>query len=84
MPATLEDILAADLDLDHVLEVRLTVEEALEKLTTRDKLILRLHYIEGMKEREIGELVNMSVDAVSARKSRALKKLRKIVLKGQW
>jgi DNA-directed RNA polymerase specialized sigma24 family protein len=35
-----------------------------------------------MKEREIAELLNLSVDAVSARKSRSLKKIRNIVLKG--
>ena len=42
---------------------------------------MKLYYIEGMKEKEIGELVGLSLDAVSARKSRALKKLRTLVRK---
>jgi RNA polymerase sigma-70 factor (ECF subfamily) len=77
----LERVIAADLDLDHELETRLSVDEALGMLKPKDRLILKLHYIEGMKDREIGELLDLSVDAVSARKSRALKHLRTIVRK---
>jgi RNA polymerase sigma factor (sigma-70 family) len=77
----LEDILADDLDLDHDIEVRLTVAEALDMLPDKDRLILKLYYIEGLKEKEIGELAGLSLDAVSARKSRAIKKLRKLVRK---
>jgi RNA polymerase sigma-70 factor (ECF subfamily) len=76
-----EEVLAADLDLDHDIEVRITVSETLDWLPTKEKLILKLYYIEGMKEREIAELLDLSVDAISARKSRALKKLRKLVRK---
>jgi RNA polymerase sigma factor (sigma-70 family) len=77
----LEQLIAQDLDLDHEIETRLTVEEALGMLPPKDNLVLRLYYIEGMKEREIGELLQLSVDAVSARKSRAVKKLRNLVCK---
>jgi RNA polymerase sigma factor (sigma-70 family) len=77
----LEDVLADGLDLDHDMEVRLTVGEALDMVPHKDRLILKLYYIEGMKEKEIGVLVDLSVDAVSARKSRALKKLRTLVRK---
>jgi RNA polymerase sigma factor (sigma-70 family) len=75
----LEDVLSDGLDLDHDIEVRLTVGEALDMLPDKDKLILKLYYIEGMKEKEIGELAGLSLDAVSARKSRALRKLRGLV-----
>jgi len=78
----MEKLLASDLDLEHELEVRLTTEEALDMLPTKERLILKLYYIEGMKEREIAELLDLSVDAVSARKSRSLKKIRSLVLKG--
>jgi RNA polymerase sigma-70 factor (ECF subfamily) len=78
----MEKVLAADLDLDHDLEVRLTAGEALDLLPVKEKLILKLYYIESMKEKEIAELLDLSVDAVSARKSRALKKIRSLVLKG--
>jgi RNA polymerase sigma-70 factor (ECF subfamily) len=77
----IEEVLASALDLDHQMEVQLTVTEALSWLPTKARLILQLYYIEGMKEREIAELLNLSVDAVSARKSRALQKLRKMVRK---
>lgn len=79
----MEKVLASDLDLAHDLEVRLTMEEALALLPVKEKLILKLYYIEGMKEREIAELLDLSVDAVSARKSRALKKIRILVIKGK-
>jgi RNA polymerase sigma-70 factor (ECF subfamily) len=78
----MEKVLASDLDLEHDLEVRLTAEEALKTLPAKEKLILKLYYIEGMKEREIAELLELSVDAVSARKSRSLRKIRKLVTKG--
>jgi RNA polymerase sigma-70 factor (ECF subfamily) len=79
----LEKLLAADLDLDGDLEARLTAEEALARLREKDRLVLRLYYLEGMKEREIAALLKVSVDAVSARKSRALKKLRELVGSGE-
>ena len=77
----MEDILSDGLDLDHDMEVRLTVGEALDMVPDRDRLILKMYYIEGMREKEIAELLNLSVDAVSARKSRALKRLRILVRK---
>jgi RNA polymerase sigma-70 factor (ECF subfamily) len=75
--------IAADLDLDHEMEVKLTAEEALEKLPPGDKTILRFYYIEGLKEREIADLLGMSTDALSARKSRALAKLKNLAAKGR-
>lgn len=77
------NFIAADIDLDHDMEVSLTVEEALEKLPSADKVILRFYYIEGLKEREIADLLQMSTDALSARKSRALAKLKKLAAKGR-
>jgi RNA polymerase sigma-70 factor (ECF subfamily) len=79
----LEKVLASDLDLEHELEVRLTAEEALDMLPVKDRLILKMYYLEGMKEREIAELLGLTIDAVSARKSRALRKTRSLVLKGR-
>ena len=78
----LEKVLAADLDLAHDLEVKLTLDETLKNLPTSERLILQLYFIEGMKDREIGELLKLSADAVSARKSRALRKLKDLVGKG--
>jgi RNA polymerase sigma factor (sigma-70 family) len=77
------NFIADDIDLDHDIEVSLTVEEALEKLPGGDKIILKLYYIEGLREREIADLLQMSTDALSARKSRALTKLKKLAAKGR-
>jgi len=76
---TLEKILRNQLDLGHELEVRLSLEEVLEHLSDQDRLIVKLHYLEGLKDREIGELVGISADAVSARKLRALSRLKELV-----
>ncbi|MFZ1947379.1 MAG: sigma-70 family RNA polymerase sigma factor [bacterium] len=73
---TLEQVIASALDLDREIETRLTLEEILQSLPTRDRLILKLYYIEGMKDKDIAELLDLSADAVSARKSRALKRLK--------
>ena len=78
----LEKVIAQDLDLDHDLEVELTVDRALDMLSNKDRLIVKLYYIEGLKEREIAALLKVTVDSVSARKSRAIKKLKNMVRKG--
>ena len=76
---TLEKVLAADLDLDGELEVRLTLERVLQDVPNPDGLILKMYYVEGLRDKEIAELLSMSVDAISARKSRALKKIKDLV-----
>jgi RNA polymerase sigma factor (sigma-70 family) len=75
----LEKLLASDLDLDRDLEVRLTLDRVLQDLPGQDQLILKLYYIEGLRDGEIADLLNLTADAVSARKSRALKRLRERV-----
>jgi len=77
----LEKILHDGLDLEHTLTVNMTVHEILELLAPKDRLVLKLYYIEGMKEKEIADLLKTTVDAVSARKSRALQKIRNLVEK---
>ncbi len=76
-------LIASDVDLDHDLEVGLTVREALGKLPVRDRLILKFYYLDGLKEREIAGLLGISTDALSARKSRALAKLKKLAQGGR-
>jgi len=76
---TLEQVIAADLDLDHDIEVRLTLDEVLADVPAPDRLILKMYYNEGWRDKEIGVLLKMSVDAISARKSRALRKIKTLV-----
>jgi RNA polymerase sigma-70 factor (ECF subfamily) len=73
---TLEKVLASDLDLDGDIEVHLTLERVLRDVPDRDGLILKMYYVEGLRDKEIAELLDTSVDAISARKSRALKKIK--------
>ncbi len=73
--------IADDLDLEEEANARITVQELIDMLPEKDKLVLKLYYLEGMKEEEIGQLLNLSADAVSSRKARALQKLRKVVRK---
>jgi len=77
----LERVIAQDLDLEHDIEVQMTLNEALDLIPDKDRLIVKLYYIEGMKEREIAKLMSITVDAVSARKSRVMKKLKIMVRK---
>lgn len=75
----LEAVLHAAGDLAHELEVALSLEEVLAHVSAEDGLILKLHYIEGLKDREVAELLGVSPDAVSARKLRALGRLKSFV-----
>ena len=75
----LERVLGDGVDLAHELEVALSLEEAFAHVPNQDGLILRMHYIEGLKDREVAELLGISADAVSARKLRALDRLRRVV-----
>ena len=72
-------VLGTGADLGHELEVALSLEEVLSCVSTQERLILKLYYIEGLKDREVAELLGISVDAISARKLRALNRLREIV-----
>ncbi|MCK4547620.1 MAG: RNA polymerase sigma factor [Candidatus Eisenbacteria sp.] len=48
----------------------------LEQLDEQDCLILQMYFYGGLKEREIAELVEIPLNTISSRKSRALEKLR--------
>ncbi len=51
----------------------------LNYLSTLDKGIFLLHYIEGFKLREVGEIIGKSENAIAVRIHRGLKKLRKVM-----
>jgi len=53
--------------------------KAIEKLSSEQKEVITMKYIEGFSNKEIGKVLNKGDDAVRALKSRALKKLRKLL-----
>lgn len=59
---------------DHYLDVDL--QEAIERLPTRDKTIILLRYFEGMKIDEIAFVMNENINTVKTRLYASLRKLR--------
>ena len=57
-------------------ERRQLARRALERLSTRDRRILYLSYIEGLKPREIAARLGLRPEVVRMRKSRALQRAR--------
>lgn len=51
----------------------------LQKLPPRDRLIIELHYRQGLPPQEIAEILKVSVSAVYTQKSRVVSKLREIL-----
>ena len=63
-----------DKELDPI-----TLQYALNKLNSDEKEIITLHYFNGVKEREIADKLGKSINTISSKKSRALKKIRLIL-----
>lgn len=66
-PGTLEDVSSRDM-----------AARLLERLDEQDALILKMYFFGGLKEREIADLLNVPINTLSSRKSRALEKLKSI------
>jgi RNA polymerase sigma-70 factor (ECF subfamily) len=52
---------------------------ALEQLTLEQQVVIALHYVEGMRAREIGEAMDVPVSTITTRLSRAREALRRQV-----
>jgi RNA polymerase sigma-70 factor (ECF subfamily) len=50
--------------------------QLLERMDEADVLVLRMYFYSGLKEREIADLLDVPLNTLSSRKSRALEKLR--------
>lgn len=55
------------------------IQEAIEKLSLKTKEILNLYYIEGFNLREIGEILEESINTVKSKHRRAIAKLKNIL-----
>ena len=70
------------LDLKHeknsleVMEERRLIQDAMEKLPSRDRLVLKLHYYHELSLPEVASLIRTSVGATYTIKSRAIERLR--------
>jgi len=66
---------------DHV-EERLLIEEALLKIPLDQKACMVLHFVEGLKYREIADVLGVTEDAVRKRVARGSKEFRKLYKQG--
>jgi RNA polymerase sigma-70 factor (ECF subfamily) len=73
----LEEVEADDLPRAPGLESLEEVEKLLNKLPTRERRVVRLHYIEGRSYEEISTELHIPVNSIGPILSRARKKLRK-------
>ena len=69
-------------DLKHknnrleVMEERRIIQDAMEKLPSRDRLVLKLHYYHELSLPEVASLIHTSVGAIYTIKFRAIERLR--------
>lgn len=63
----------------HTSTLHQDVVVAMDRLSVRDKDVLRLHFFEGMSHTEMAEILDCSTRNVAVRLHRALSRLRKIV-----
>jgi RNA polymerase sigma factor for flagellar operon FliA len=52
------------------------IEHALPALSPKEETVLRLHYFEGQKLKEIGQVLQLSESRISQLHSQALRKLK--------
>ncbi|HTR97193.1 MAG TPA: FliA/WhiG family RNA polymerase sigma factor [Candidatus Acidoferrales bacterium] len=77
---SIADVLADD--PADVLDDRATLarlREAIDHLSSRDRLVLSLYYYEELNLRQIGEILHVSESRISQIRTRALKRLRDLV-----
>jgi RNA polymerase sigma factor (sigma-70 family) len=65
-------------DADH--EIALRLNQAMAQLTSRQKLILRLHYYDGLSYEQIAEKLSMNYQSVNNLAFRTIRHLRSIML----
>ena len=66
---------AADASSDRVVE-RIAIEEAMQEVPYERRACMMLHFVEGLKYREIAEIVDASEEAVRKRVARGSEQFR--------
>ena len=54
-----------------------SLNQAINTLNDNEKQVIQLYYFKQMKEKEIGEILNKSINTISSLKFRAIKKMKK-------
>lgn len=67
--------------IEEIVIDRMTVESALKELTTKQRQVIILKYIEQMRNDRIAEILGKTTSAVKALEQRALAQLRNIILR---
>ena len=60
-------------------ESELVIKEAIDELSSTDKLFIKLYYEKELPPEEIAEIMNISVNAIYSKKNRIREKIRKIL-----
>lgn len=76
----LEDISPAALAVQENTDARLSLELALRELGEEEREIVLLHAASGLKHREIASALSLPLSTVLSKYTRALKKLRRIMI----
>lgn len=80
---SIADLLASDPSDAIEEEERLAaLREGFKHLSTRDRLVLTLYYFEELNLRQIGEILHVSESRISQIRTRALERLRTLVIDG--
>jgi len=74
-----EEIISSDSENAQNIETKISIEEALQKLTPLQKEIITETILYGKKEKEITLKLHISQQAVNKTKKRALKKMREFL-----
>ena len=72
--------LPKELAVDHELEEIHDVREAFQKLEEEERLIVTCSVLGGYASEEIGKMLNMNPATVRSKKSRAMEKLRQMLV----
>jgi RNA polymerase sigma-70 factor (ECF subfamily) len=70
-------------DRSGSMDEQMTVRDVLARIPAEQRVCLVLHYIEGLKYREIGEVLGISEEAVRKRVSRGSLEFRKLYTAGE-
>lgn len=76
-----EQVPTSDNALDQA-EARLVLAPVLARLADRDRLVLRLRYVEGLTQREVGEQIGVTQMQVSRILGRVIRELRELTGNG--
>ena len=75
---SLEDVLA-DPDSEERMLERIALNQAIEKLTERDALVIKLRYFHGLTQQRVARVLNVSQVQVSRIEKKALQQLRELM-----